>query len=95
MGQFRVTVLQAGAEIESFVFDKNVVTIGRSPESDVRIQSKTVSRQQAELLRTSQGFAMFAHNSTNVTKVRGEKVPPRGACRSSPATRSASRTAST
>lgn len=78
MGQFRVTVFQGGAEVENFTFDKNVVTIGRSPESDVRIQSKTVSRQQAELLRTSQGFAMFAHNSTNVTKVRGEKVPPEG-----------------
>lgn len=78
MTEFRVTVFERGVKFDSFTFTKPVVTIGRSADADVRIPNKTVSRQQAELLSTSQGFALFAHKSTNVTKVRGEEVPSEG-----------------
>ena len=75
VARFRLIVLQDGVEVSRGEFDQNVVTIGRSQKADLRIPSNTCSRQQAELLRTGRGFAMFAHKTTNPTKVRGQAIP--------------------
>lgn len=71
---YRVTVFQNGQVLKSLTFDSNVITIGRTPDCEVQIEDSSISRQQAELLRTSQGFALYAHETQNVTLVRGEVV---------------------
>lgn len=58
------------------IFDQNVVTIGRGASSDLRIENGIVSRQHAEVLRSTKGFVLFAQSKTNPVVVDGETVPP-------------------
>ncbi len=58
------------------VFDQNVVTIGRGADSDLRIENGIVSRQHAELLRSSKGFMLFAQSKTNPVSVDDAVVTP-------------------
>jgi len=58
------------------VFDQNVVTIGRGVGSDLRIENGIVSRQHAELLRSSKGFTLFAQSKTNPVSVDDAVVTP-------------------
>lgn len=57
-----------------FVLDKDVVTAGRHPESDIFLDDVTVSRRHAEFSKTSEGFEVSDTGSLNGTYVNREAV---------------------
>ncbi|WP_277870529.1 oxoglutarate dehydrogenase inhibitor Odhl [Nakamurella antarctica] len=57
-----------------FVLDKQVVTAGRHPESDIFLDDVTVSRRHAEFTRTDQGYEVADTGSLNGTYVNREAV---------------------
>jgi pSer/pThr/pTyr-binding forkhead associated (FHA) protein len=59
-----------------FLLDLDVITAGRSVDSDIFLDDVTVSRQHAEFRRTptGDGFAIIDLGSLNGTYVNGERV---------------------
>ena len=57
-----------------FLLDKDVVTAGRHPESDIFLDDITVSRRHAEIRRTPTGFTVHDVGSLNGTYVNRERV---------------------
>jgi len=58
----------------SFIVGDLPLTIGRSPDVDVVVNDANVSRQHAEVWRTSEGVAIRDLQSTNGTFVNGHRV---------------------
>lgn len=82
--KFQLKVVSGAPGQLTGVFDQNVVTIGRGAGSDLRIENGVVSRQHAEVLRSTKGFMLYAQSKTNPVKVDGETVPPEQASPLSP-----------
>ncbi len=57
-----------------FLLDKEVVTAGRHPESDIFLDDITVSRRHAEIRRTHGGFTVHDVGSLNGTYLNRERV---------------------
>ena len=57
-----------------FLLDKDVVTAGRHPESDIFLDDITVSRRHAEIRRTLDGFTVHDVGSLNGTYLNRERV---------------------
>jgi pSer/pThr/pTyr-binding forkhead associated (FHA) protein len=57
-----------------FILDKNVVTAGRHPESDIFLDDVTVSRRHAEFTRVADGYEVADTGSLNGTYVNREAV---------------------
>jgi pSer/pThr/pTyr-binding forkhead associated (FHA) protein len=57
-----------------FLLDLDVITAGRSVDSDIFLDDVTVSRQHAEFRRTGSGFAIVDLGSLNGTYLNGERV---------------------
>lgn len=57
-----------------FLLDLDVITAGRSVDSDIFLDDVTVSRQHAEFRRVANGFAIVDLGSLNGTYVNGERV---------------------
>ena len=57
-----------------FPLDKDVVTAGRSPDSEIFLDDVTVSRRHAEVSRTAQGFLVRDVGSLNGTYVNRERI---------------------
>jgi pSer/pThr/pTyr-binding forkhead associated (FHA) protein len=55
-----------------FQLDKDVVSAGRHPQSDIFLDDVTVSRRHAEFRRTSEGFEVADVGSLNGTYVNRE-----------------------
>ena len=60
-----------------FFLDKDVVTCGRSPASDIFLDDVTVSRRHAEFLHTDAGIVVKDLGSLNGTYVNGERAEER------------------
>jgi pSer/pThr/pTyr-binding forkhead associated (FHA) protein len=58
----------------SFVVGDLPLTIGRSPDVEVVVNDVNVSRQHAEVWRTSEGVAIRDLQSTNGTFVNGHRI---------------------
>ncbi len=56
-----------------FLLDREVVTVGRHPESDIFLDDITVSRRHAEFRRDAQHFWVHDVGSLNGTYVNGER----------------------
>ncbi|MGI9016781.1 MAG: FHA domain-containing protein [Euzebya sp.] len=56
-----------------FLLDKDVVTVGRHPESDIFLDDITVSRRHAEFRRTEDTFLVADAGSLNGTYVNGTR----------------------
>lgn len=56
-----------------FLLDKDTVTVGRHPESDIFLDDITVSRRHAEFRRTDGTFAVADVGSLNGTYVNGTR----------------------
>lgn len=68
-------VMKRGPEAGSrFVIDREVITAGRHPESDVFLDDITVSRRHAEIVRSPDGFEMIDVGSLNGTYVNRERI---------------------
>ena len=57
-----------------FLLDKDVVTAGRHPESDIFLDDITVSRRHAEIRRGHRGFTVHDVGSLNGTYLNRERV---------------------
>lgn len=57
-----------------FLLDKDKVTAGRHPESDIFLDDVTVSRRHAEFRRTSEGYEVADIGSLNGTYVNREPI---------------------
>ncbi|MFL6226315.1 MAG: FHA domain-containing protein, partial [Actinomycetes bacterium] len=57
-----------------FLLDKEVVTAGRHPESDIFLDDITVSRRHAEIRRGPNGFTVHDVGSLNGTYLNRERV---------------------
>ena len=57
-----------------FQLDRDKVTAGRHPESDIFLDDVTVSRRHAEFRRTSDGFELADIGSLNGTYVNREPI---------------------
>ena len=57
-----------------FILDKNVITAGRHPESDIFLDDVTVSRRHAEFTRVGDGYEVADTGSLNGTYVNREAV---------------------
>ncbi|SDP11567.1 FHA domain-containing protein [Nakamurella panacisegetis] len=57
-----------------FQLDKDVVSAGRHPQSDIFLDDVTVSRRHAEFRRTSRGYEVSDVGSLNGTYVNREPI---------------------
>ncbi len=57
-----------------FLLDRDVVTVGRHPDSDIFLDDITVSRRHAEFRRDSQRFWVHDVGSLNGTYVNGNRA---------------------
>jgi pSer/pThr/pTyr-binding forkhead associated (FHA) protein len=64
----------AGREGETIDLDVDVLTIGRSPHSDLFLDDVTVSRHHARVLRDEAGFWVEDLNSLNGTYVNRKRI---------------------
>ena len=63
-----------GREGETIPLDLDVITIGRSPHSDLFLDDVTVSRHHARVLRDEGGFWVEDLNSLNGTYVNRKRI---------------------
>jgi len=66
--------LEDGSGRREFPLDKERVTIGRLPESDVTIPDPGASRSHAEIRSAEGGYTLVDLGSTNGTMVNGQRV---------------------
>jgi FHA domain/zinc-ribbon domain len=59
---------------EAYVLERDRLTIGRSPDSDIFLDDVTVSRRHAVLARTASGFSIEDLGSLNGTFVNRRRV---------------------
>lgn len=63
-----------GREGEIIALDTDVLTIGRSPHSDIFLDDVTVSRHHARVIRDEDGFLVEDLNSLNGTYVNRKRI---------------------
>ncbi len=63
-----------GREGEIIALDTDVLTIGRSPHSDIFLDDVTVSRHHARVIRDESGFLVEDLNSLNGTYVNRKRI---------------------
>ncbi len=73
-GRAMLVIHRGPAQGSRFLLDTDVVSIGRSPESDVFLDDVTVSRKHAQILRTNSEFSISDLHSLNGTYVNSISV---------------------
>ncbi|MGN6377516.1 MAG: FHA domain-containing protein [Gaiellales bacterium] len=73
-GSMLVIRLGGGRSGESFPINRETMTIGRAPSSDVFLDDITVSREHARLERTQNGLVLTDQGSLNGTYVNRERI---------------------
>lgn len=66
-----------GGEPNTWVLDDGINTIGSSPDCDIRIDSKFVSRHHAQLIKARNGSILEDLNSTNGTCINSRRINKR------------------
>ena len=62
---------------DTYIVGDGIVTIGSSPDSDIHIQSKFISRHHAQLIQTHNGCVLGDLNSTNGTFINSRRINKR------------------
>lgn len=57
-----------------FLLDKDVVGVGRRPDSDIFLDDVTVSRKHVQFVRNEEGFQLVDQGSLNGTYVNQDRV---------------------
>jgi pSer/pThr/pTyr-binding forkhead associated (FHA) protein len=73
-GATLVIRLGGGRSGEAFPINRELMTIGRAPNSDVFLDDITVSREHARLERTANGLVLTDQGSLNGTYVNRERI---------------------
>ncbi|MCB0350053.1 MAG: FHA domain-containing protein, partial [Bdellovibrionales bacterium] len=61
---------------EILKLEGNMWTLGRHPSCEIIINDSAVSRKHFDLTKTSEGYFISDHGSSNSTKINGDKIPP-------------------
>ncbi|QBI21605.1 FHA domain-containing protein [Egibacter rhizosphaerae] len=69
-----LAVVRGPNEGARFLLDRDVVTVGRHPDSDIFFDDITVSRRHAEFRREDEGFRVVDAGSLNGTYVNGQRT---------------------
>lgn len=67
-------ILRTGQVNTEWTLDKAVVTIGRTPESDIVLEAREVSRRHARIERQGKQFVLIDEGSKNRTYVNGTAI---------------------
>jgi pSer/pThr/pTyr-binding forkhead associated (FHA) protein len=73
-GQALLVVRRGPAAGTKFLLERDVVAVGRHPESDIFLNDITVSRRHAEVRREDAGYSVIDLGSLNGTYVNRERV---------------------
>jgi len=73
-GTALLVTVRGGEEGQRFLLDKDAVSVGRHPESDIFLDDITVSRRHAEFHRAHGGFWLHDAGSLNGTYVNGQRT---------------------
>ncbi|NEW59786.1 FHA domain-containing protein, partial [Sulfurovum sp. bin170] len=65
---------QSSPESENLKLSKDIITMGRDPKSDIRIDHPSASFHHAKLTKTAKGYTIKDLGSTNGTYVNGVEV---------------------
>ncbi len=71
---FKIRLLSRNQVLDTFEFDKDLVTIGRGAASDIHIDNPIISRKHAKFTREHGGVLIHGLSSTNSTAVDGEQI---------------------
>ena len=71
---FQIKVVLSGQIIDTLVFDKNLVTIGRDAECDIVINNLGTSRVHAEIERIEKLFFLRDKQSKTGTFIKGQRI---------------------
>ncbi|MFQ3574106.1 MAG: FHA domain-containing protein, partial [Thermodesulfovibrionales bacterium] len=63
-----------GTIIKEYQLDKDIITIGRKPDNDIKIDNLAVSGYHAKITHNKDGYFIEDTNSLNGTYVNGVKV---------------------
>ncbi|HON45425.1 MAG: FHA domain-containing protein [Planctomycetes bacterium] len=72
--RFKLAIYFSGKLLETREFDKDIVTLGRSPKCDIIIDNLGVSRVHSQIERNGDVFILRDMKSNNGTFVHGEKI---------------------
>lgn len=70
----RLILSLKGRELDKFVLGQGTVVLGRSPESDIRIDNPAISRKHASIECIGQGYVVTDLGSSNGTFLNGEPL---------------------
>ena len=72
--RFKLAIYFSGKLLETREFDKDIVTLGRSPKCDIIIDNLGVSRVHSQIERNGDVFILRDMKSNNGTFVHCEKI---------------------
>lgn len=72
--KIRIEILSGDIISKSLQFEKEIIKIGRNPDSDIVIKDKKASRKHAYIVQTDKGLMLEDLGSKNGTFVNGEKI---------------------
>jgi pSer/pThr/pTyr-binding forkhead associated (FHA) protein len=73
-GQGLLVVRRGPGSGSRFALDRDVITIGRHPQSDIFLDDVTVSRRHAEVVRSAEGYEVRDVGSLNGTYLNRERL---------------------
>jgi hypothetical protein len=69
-----LTTQAEDGSLEEYSLGREVTSIGRSPDNDIRIPKSSVSRRHAKIVLETEGYRMVDLGSENGTYVNGERI---------------------
>lgn len=73
----RIEILTNGEHVETHSMGPGRVIIGRTPDNDIRLDSKFISRHHAQIVTTLQSCVLEDLNSTNGLFIDGKRIKKR------------------
>ena len=70
----KISVVLGRRTLNVFELERDRVTVGRAPDSDIPIDNVSVSRQHAEIFKTDDGWMVRDLNSSNGTFLNDERI---------------------
>ena len=73
---YKLNIIEGKGKGKAFELTKDTITIGRSPENDIQIPDKSLSRIHATITREENTFFITDSGSKNGTFLSGKKLEP-------------------